>query len=366
MTPLRVTTVPLVAALALAGCGAASSTTSSTTSTTSTGTSASSASSGTSSASSASSSDATPAIVDAAEAFLATLSAEQKDAVQFDWSDTAQKTRWSNLPQGLYERAGLMWGDLSDEQRTAWLAVMKATLSEEGYTRVLAEQAGDDALAASGGGAGSIGSQYYWIALIGSPSDTSAWQWQWGGHHVTVNATIQGPDLSLTPSFIGVQPGSYDSDGTTVEPLGDIWDEAYALLASLDDAQKAKAVLGSTSIDLVLGPGQDGKTIASEGVPGSALTAAQKKALLALVAEYGTLANDEDAAARMATIEKSLDDTYFAWYGPTTDDGTAYFRVTGPAVVIEYSPQAMGGNPALHIHGIYRDPTNDYGAAFVQ
>ena len=38
-----------------------------------------------------------------------------------------------------------------------------------------------------------------------------------------------------------------------------------------------------------------------------------------------------------------------------------HFRVTGPHVVIEYSPQSIGGDAANHIHGIYRDPTNDYG-----
>ena len=41
-----------------------------------------------------------------------------------------------------------------------------------------------------------------------------------------------------------------------------------------------------------------------------------------------------------------------------------YFRVTGPSVVIEYSGQSMGGNSANHVDGIYRDPTDDYGASF--
>jgi hypothetical protein len=34
--------------------------------------------------------------------------------------------------------------------------------------------------------------------------------------------------------------------------------------------------------------------------------------------------------------------------------------------VIEYSPQSMGGDATMHIHGIYRDPTNDYGAAITK
>jgi hypothetical protein len=100
-----------------------------------------------------------------------------------------------------------------------------------------------------------------------------------------------------------------------------------------------------------------------EGVQGSKLTAAQKKLLLALIGKYTGLANDAAATTRLAEITDTLDDTYFCWYGPTTDTGDSYFRVTGPRVVIEYSPQSMGGSAANHIHGIYRDPKNDYGAA---
>ncbi len=51
---------------------------------------------------------ATPEIVAAAEAFLDTLGDDERDAVLFDWDDTAQKQRWSNLPEGGFERAGLM------------------------------------------------------------------------------------------------------------------------------------------------------------------------------------------------------------------------------------------------------------------
>lgn len=83
--------------------------------------------------------EVTTEIAAAANAFLGTLSAAEKSAGLFDWTDTAQRQRWSNLPQGLFDRAGLMWGDLSQAQQDAWLAVMQATLSTEGYTRVRAE-----------------------------------------------------------------------------------------------------------------------------------------------------------------------------------------------------------------------------------
>jgi hypothetical protein len=58
-------------------------------------------------------------------------------------------------------------------------------------------------------------------------------------------------------------------------------------------------------------------------------------------------------------------DTWFAWSGPTTvtpgKNIAAYYRIQGPKLVIEYAPQRLGGDPTMHIHTMYRDPTNDYG-----
>ena len=310
--------------------------------------------------------DATPAIVAAANAFLDSLTEEERAAVLFDFTDTEQRQQWSNLPEGLYERDGLMWGDLDEDSQQAWLAAMQAILSDEGYAQVIGEWHADDQLGGGGGGGNTYGQDYYWVAIIGTPSETDAWQFQFGGHHVTVNATIQGSDVSVTPSFIGAQPTTYDADGTEVRPLGTIESDAYALLASLDSDQQSAAVLGGTLIDLVLGPGEDGTTIESQGVAGVDLTAEQQQLLITLMSHYGGLVNEEDAAARMEQLTAEIADTYFAWYGPTdpADTSGIYFRVTGPSIVIEYSGQQMGGDATDHIHGIYRDPTNDYGPAF--
>lgn len=312
--------------------------------------------------------DATPAIVAAANAFLDSLTEEERAAVLFDFSDTEQRQQWSNLPEGLFERDGLMWGNLDEDSQQAWLGVLQAILSDDGYTQVMGQWKADQVLLETDGGGGNLifGEDYYWVAIIGQPSETDPWQFQWGGHHVTVNATIQGSNVSVTPSFIGVQPATFDADGNEVRPLGTIESDAYALLASLDGDQQSAAVLGGTLIDLVLGPGTDGRTIESQGVAGADLTAEQQQLLLTLMEHYGGLVNEEDAAVRMAQLTAEIGDTYFAWYGPTdpADTSGIYFRVTGPSIVIEYSGQEMGGSATDHIHGIYRDPTNDYGAAF--
>ena len=307
-----------------------------------------------------------------------------------------------------------MMGNMSAAQQSACLGVLQAILSAEGYTRVIGEWQADDpnavfeasaaasgaggapggagrtpqaggtpgaggaartppaggAPGAGGGGAVSFGTPYYFAAIIGTPSVTDPWQWQWGGHHVTVNATIVGQNIALTPSFIGVQPVQYtNTSSQTVRPLGDIEDDAFALLASLDATQQQAAVLGGSVIDLVLGPGQDGKTIQAEGLPASRMNATQQAALLKLIGHYTGLAAGAYAASRNAEIQANLAQTSLAWYGPTAKGNPAYFRVTGPTVVIEYSPQAVTGAGAIaagayHVHGIYRDPTNDYGSKF--
>jgi hypothetical protein len=117
--------------------------------------------------------------------------------------------------------------------------------------------------------------------------------------------------------------------------------------------------------DLVLGPGQDGKTIQPEGLKASDMNEKQRAMLVDLISEWVNIAPDTFAVPRMAEIKSGLDDTWFAWSGPTkAEEGKnirAYFRVQGPKLVIEYAPQNLGGDPTLHVHTMYRDPTNDYG-----
>ena len=87
--------------------------------------------------------------------------------------------------------------------------------------------------------------------------------------------------------------------------------------------------------------------------------------LLDLIAEWTGIIHESAAAARAAEIKAGLDDTWFAWSGPTTvkpgRNITAYYRIQGPKLVIEYAPQGLGGDLSMHVHTIYRDPTNDYG-----
>lgn len=74
------------------------------------------------------------------------------------------------------------------------------------------------------------------------------------------------------------------------------------------------------------------------------------------------------AAARLKAIRDEFDELVFAWNGPVDgSQGTpadVSYRVQGPTVLVEYACQNLGGNPLDHLHSMYRDPTNEYGAGF--
>ncbi len=349
-------------------------------------------------------------VVQSANTFLATLSDAQRAKILYDFNDQAQRARWSNFPTGFVPRGGMSLKQMSAAQRTAALDLMKTVLSSRGYEKVTQIRMADDDFKTNGSkrgprgggpspgggpppnrqggpppfGAGRpqrngeadggpprldsdnmFGSDLYYISFLGKPSTASPWMLQFGGHHLALNITVVGSKGIMTPSLTGAQPAVFKVDGKTIRPLGRESDEALTLLQSLDAKQRAQAVLSYKVADLVLGPGQDGKQISPEGLRVSTMNDRQKALLLQVIAEWAGIMNDTMASERMAQLKRDLNDTWFAWSGPTDlQVGTninAYYRIQGPHLVIEYAPQS--DEPTNHVHTIYRDPTNDYGQA---
>lgn len=349
---------------------------------------------------------ATNKIVRAANTFLDTLDAKQKKSVMYAWDDEVQRAKWSNFPTGFVPRGGISLKQMTPVQRKAAMALMAATLSPRGMEKVEQIMEGDEITkveeAKNGnrppqgppqgdrqgpppgaqqgpppggrggrpqGGGGMSGDMFgkdlYYLSFLGTPSAATPWMLQFGGHHLALNITIAGEQGVLTPTLTGAQPAMFTLDGKTVRPLGRESDKAFALLQALDEGQKKKAVLSYQLADLVLGPGQDGKTIVPEGLKVSTMTEHQKTMLLDVIAEWAGIIHESAGAARMAQLKADLNETWFSWSGPTTvtpgKNITAYYRIQGPHLVIEYAPQTLGGDAALHVHTMYRDPTNDYG-----
>jgi hypothetical protein len=255
-------------------------------------------------------------------------------------------------------------GDLKPNQRDAVMNLLGTSLSKMGYEKVVGIVEADEALKQqSAGGGPAFGRDEFYVSFLGKPSATEPWMIQFGGHHLGLNLTIAGEKGVLTPSLIAVQPAKFTLDGKTARPMGRETDKALELMKALTDEQRKQAILGSQMRDLVLGPGHDGETIQPEGLKSSSLDEGQRKLLLELVAEWSGIIHDTAAAEKMNEIKANLADTWFAWSGPL-EAGKAYFRIQGPTVIIEYAPQRLGGDVTMHIHSMYRDPTNDYGKKF--
>jgi len=349
----------------------------------------------------------TEAVVQAADSFLATLTADQKQKVMYAFDDATQRARWSNFPTGVVARGGISLKSMSAVQQQAAMKLMSTVLSPMGMEKVNEIRQADDDFKANGskrgpggggrpqgpppdvqggpppqfgggrgpGGPGGrppggdlFGSDLYFISFLGKPSLTQPWMLQFGGHHLALNITVAGSRGVLTPTLTGAQPAMFTLNGKTTRPVGRESDKALALLQALDDSQRKQAVLSYQVADLVLGPGQDGKKIAPEGLKASSMNPQQQAMLLDVVAEWSGILTEPYAAARMAQMKADLKDTYFAWSGATDGKAgtniTAYYRIQGPHLVIEYAPQS--DEPGNHVHTMYRDPTNDYGSALLK
>jgi hypothetical protein len=254
--------------------------------------------------------------------FLSTLDQKQRQAVLFSFDDEEQRKRWSNLPVSFVRRGGISLKDLNSAQRSAAMALVASALSPKGLEKVHQIMEGDEVnkntdqeppgnrgprpRSGSGGpppgtggppsfgGAGNrppswngpiFGKDLYYVSILGQPSEKDPWMLQFGGHHLALNITIAGERGVLTPTLTGAQPALYTLEGKTVRPLCQESDKAFALLQALDESQRKKAILSYSLADLVLGPGQDGKTIVPEGLKCSAMSERQRVLLLDVISE---------------------------------------------------------------------------------
>ncbi|HLY70865.1 MAG TPA: DUF3500 domain-containing protein [Puia sp.] len=274
---------------------------------------------------------------------------------------------WSNFPVTFVKRPGLNLGSLNPTQREGAMQLLKELLSPAGLTKIK-EIMGSDQVLADNGADFSAGNDSYLLAIFGKPNPDSPWMVEFGGHHLALNIVIAGSQGALTPTLTGAQPAVYQSGGKTVRVLAAENDKAFDLLNALDAGQCKKAILNYEVGDLVLGPGHDGEVMVPEGLKASEMTAGQKEMLTDLISQWAEIINHAYSKERMEEIKAGIEETYFAWSGPTSHNpgknGSSYYRIQGPRVIIEFSPQGLGGDLTMHVHTIYRDPQNNYGNGF--
>jgi hypothetical protein len=278
------------------------------------------------------------------------------------------KAMWSNFPVSDVPRPGLRMGSLTADQREAAMGLLRDLLSEGGYRKAQEIMGSDQALADAGTPYAS-GRDVYTLAIFGTPSDSTPWMVQFGGHHLALNVAIKGGRGVLAPALTGCLPSIYKEGGRTVRTLAAENDKAFALLRSFNDTQRRRAIIDHPVSALALGPGHDGEVLAPAGTPAADMSDAQRAMLFDLASEWAGMLNAAHAAPRLAEIRAGIAQTHFAWSGPLTHEpgrnGASYFRIQGPNVFIEFAPQPPGGDLTMHTHTIYRDPSNAYGMALV-
>jgi hypothetical protein len=307
----------------------------------------------------------------AAAAFLASLSPEQRAKTLFPVEDEEWR-KWMN--PHFYVRQGVSLAEMSEAQRRAALDLLRSSLSAKGLQQsqnimrlnhTLGELNGNDFE--------QYGEGRYWLTLMGEPHATEPWGWQLDGHHLVINYFVLGDQVVMTPTFMGSEPvtataGKYK--GTAV--LQSEQNKGLALINALDEAQRAKAMIrtakqGQNNLAEAF---KDNVVLDTAGIRATDLSPAQRESLLDLIQEHVGNLRDGHAKVKMDEVRQHLDATHFAWIGETKPDSVFYYRVQSPVVLIEFDHQPPINMPGVergkptrqHIHSVVRTPNgNDYG-----
>ena len=138
--------------------------------------------------------------------------------------------------------------------------------------------------------------------------------------------------------------------------------DGFAFVKTLTEEQVKAAVVSDKRQKVQTAAGKDGFIPETKGLKCDSLTEAQLAALLKLTTNWVNDLPKKQAEARLKEIGSQLNDSHFAWSGPTTPGSDMSYILQGPSFIIEYACQDLGGKPLDHLHSMYRDPTNEYGA----
>lgn len=306
----------------------------------------------------------------ATQAFLAALSDTQRAKSTFPIEDDEWR-KWANMHS--YPRQGVSFEEMTDAQRQLAFDMIGAGLSAKGLRTTqdimklnltIAEMS--DRIGEAG-----YGQWAYYLTIMGTPSTTEPWGWQFDGHHCVINYFVLGDQVVMTPLFLGSEPVWAEAGkfkGTIV--LQEEQNMGLALAQSLSAKQRDTAVITSEKAGTNANTEafRDNVVIPTAGIPYTALDTSQQQALLDLTSEWIGHLREGHAQVKMAEIRKHLDQTHFAWIGAMEDDSVFYYRIQSPVVLIEFDHQrpialARDGIPTRqHIHATIRTPNgNDYG-----
>ncbi len=310
-----------------------------------------------------------------AQAFLKSLDEKQQKAATFAYDD-AKRVAWHFIPlEGAKEREGLQIRHMNESQRKAAHALLKAVLSEVGYGKATKIMELESLLAElqKGKGGPLRDSERYYFSIFGQPTADGRWGLSVEGHHLSLNFVIdKGNVISSTPTALCANPAIVMNDnvpsikkGTRV--LAKEETLAFELVASLTAEQRKAAIIADKAPGEIRAAGEsqppkDGPA----GIAAEKLSGEQRSILQSLIEEYANNLPVDVAKGRMEAIDREgLGQVHFAWAGADKPGIGHYYRIQGPTFLIELvnvQPDSAG-NPANHIHSVWRDMSGDFAVA---
>lgn len=294
----------------------------------------------------------------AAHAWLQSLDGPQRERAVFP-ADDRERENWHYVPRA---RQGIPLKAMTAAQRELARGLIAAGLSQRGRLQVEAIIALEGVLLEMEGTARRDGGLYY-FTVFGRPAPAGTWGWRVEGHHLSVNFTlVAGGRMAVTPLFFGANPAEVRIDHAHKgrRALAAEEDLGRALMKSFSPEQRSEALIAAKAPwEIITGNDREAKPPEPAGLIHARMSPDQQARLRALVEVYaGRLRPEVADAERQKIAGRGWDQVRFAWAGGMEPGEAHYYRIQGPAFLIEYDNIQNGAN---HIHTTWRDFEGDFG-----
>ncbi|MDX1666760.1 MAG: DUF3500 domain-containing protein [Saprospiraceae bacterium] len=292
--------------------------------------------------------------------FLATLPGGKMKNVVFPFQ-SEERYDWHFIPR---PRPGISWEAMDDAQREKAVLLLKSALSQQGYEKSREIMQLEEVLRELEGRPATDRVRHpglYYFSFFGHPDTDSLWSWRFEGHHLSLNFSVVGGQLAVTPSFMGANPAEVPSGPQKGKRVLKREEEAArALMAAFSEEDRARAIIAKTAPrGIITGTDRKASLDRYEGIPAAELGEEQIELLRQLLAVYtGNMKPEIAGQQRKRIEEEGFDKLYFAWAGSTNRGEPHYYRIHGPTFLVEYDNTQ---NSANHIHSVWRNLENDFG-----
>ena len=297
-------------------------------------------------------------MTEAANRFLASLTAEQRAKATFQFED-AERVNWFFVP---IERKGLPLREMGAFQRHLASGLLSAGLSQSGYMKAVTIMSLEDVLRILEKDSGERRNpEKYYFSIFGTPSDTGTWGYRVEGHHLSQNYTVVNGRVVDAPSFFGSNPAEVrEGPRAGLRVLAAEEDLGRDLISALSAEQQKTAIVDPKApADILTSNGRQAALKGqASGISAARMTPAQLTKLTALLDEFANNMPEQVAQARQEQIKQAGKNIFFAWAGGLKRGEGHYYRIQAPAFLIEYDNTQDHNN---HIHSVWRDFTGDFG-----